>query len=207
MASVHFSSSLDFYLFVYFFCRGRVSHCNRNRHWVQKVFRGRKASLFKVLHPPVPHPHPDAVLVSLQPNIAEQRKKIQGTDDHQMNKYHSRISIKSFSMQRWIHWQRLQLMGVNWLSSTTGLRRPSVILTTCWHYVVKFAPQTKKAEHLLPRGKMMLMHIKPKCDQHHKPNLWCTPKLNGNDWNDFIWSLLDMYHHFCSFFFTLYFFK
>lgn len=42
----------------------------------------------------------EAALVSSQPNTAEPWGETQGTDDHQMNKYHSRISIKSFPVPR-----------------------------------------------------------------------------------------------------------
>lgn len=73
-----------------------------------KKFSGGKKSVIiqSLLSPPMP-------CWSHYSQILQNRgKKIQGTDDHQMNKYHSRISTKSFSMQRWIHWQRLQLMAL-----------------------------------------------------------------------------------------------
>lgn len=47
-------------------------------------------------------------------------------------------------MQRWTRWQRLHRMGLNRLRWVSGCQRSSLILTTCWHYVVKFTPQTKR---------------------------------------------------------------
>lgn len=80
-----------------------------------KSFQGKKSVIIQsLLSPQAPRPRSRVGLITAK--YCRTEEKIQGTDDHQINKYHSRISIKSFSMQRWIHLQRLQLMGVNWLS-------------------------------------------------------------------------------------------
>lgn len=132
----------------------------------RRKFRGKTAaqvSLFKVL---------SGCVGLVTAKYSRAVKEIRGTDDHQMNKYHSRVLRKSFfSVQSRTHWQRLRRMGLNRWRWMTGGRRPSLFLTTCWRDVEGIFFTTDK--------KVMLAHIKPKCDPLHPSAEAVMPNMKG----------------------------
>lgn len=137
MASVHFSSWF-YFLFV---CV--VGHCDQNWHRVRIKFQRNSAAQESKSYLP-----PEAVgLVTAK--YCRTVREIQGTDDHQMNKYHSRIFLKVLSDANMNTLTEITSNGTEYVTFFFSVS----CFDNMWTWCCEICTTDNEAEHLLPPEK------------------------------------------------------